>query len=68
MQCVMCGTDAEYIINGGLPLCGECFNPDDPDVEELMADGLEYEEISNDTEVEKDDYYWKTRRQSNSRG
>lgn len=45
MLCAMCKNPANYLVNETLPLCGECFDPGDPDVVKLEAEGLVWEEL-----------------------
>lgn len=45
MLCAMCKNPASYPVNETLPLCGECFDPGDPDVVQLEAEGLVWEEL-----------------------
>lgn len=45
MLCAMCKNPADYLINETLTLCGECFDPSDPDVVQLDADGPVWEEL-----------------------
>lgn len=48
MKCIMCAQPARYIVNRSVCLCEDCFNPDDPEVSELKAEGLVYEELGGD--------------------
>lgn len=41
MLCAMCKNPANYLVN----VCGECFDPGDPDVVKLEAEGLVWEEL-----------------------
>lgn len=45
MFCAMCKNPAIYLVNGALPLCGECFDPSDPDVVALEAEGMQWETL-----------------------
>lgn len=48
MNCIMCSQPARFIVNQTVYLCEDCFNPNDPDVQQLETEGLIYEKIGGD--------------------
>ena len=53
MNCIMCSQPARYIVNQAVYLCEDCFNPNDPDVQQLEAEGLIYEELGGDDDSDE---------------
>lgn len=49
IKCEMCGNAARFIVNNAVAFCEDCFSPDDPTVRQLEAEGLTYEELSDDS-------------------
>ena len=48
MSCIMCAQPARFLVNRAVYLREDRFNPNDPDVQQLEAEGLIYEEIGGD--------------------
>lgn len=55
MECIMCAQPARFIVNQAVYLCEDCLNPNDPDVQQLEAEGLVYEEIGGDDDSGEDE-------------
>jgi hypothetical protein len=49
----MCARPATYIVNQSVCLCEECFDPNDPEVLELEAEGLVYEELGGNDDSDE---------------
>lgn len=53
MKCLLCGCEAEYLVNHSLPLCEDCYSASEDDIEryDCSVEALEAEEEEDDDEA-----------------